>query len=863
MRNLAGGVGVGRRAASAARERAGAGGAIPGGVAAADDANAGDDGVGWWRRAGALRPPDGWAALLLLALNLMVVVVVVERADWAPTPNLVGLLLLGLLTAFALYRLPLWGGIALLLGLALGALTVVWQMASFSFDGRELNGAAELWERLSLWAGAARTGAISIDQAPFSFGLVCAAWLLGFLGGWLFLRRRNFWGVFLLGAAGLFSNLTFLPPNPSFYLGLYLFTALLLVARVQVVRRRDGWRRRGVHYDENLGDLAFSDSLFLTLAVVCIAFLLPAAGRWNPATAAYETLRQPLSAWEDDFNRLFAGLPARRPLGFRLWDDVLAFQGTINPSVTQVLLVESPMPLYWKARTYGVYTSKGWQSGDTVFNPAGAAAPEFQVSAPARSRSEVTYSVTPLYASRALFAGSRMLSASPDIELETLAPPVYAVDLTRADPLAGYPDPLAETGRRLAAAAQSGPATDEQLERLLPGGFRLAAVERRDGAAAAAQIVEALPWPPDVLSVRGRDGRLDSGQPYQVTSAPSYAAPAELRAAGISYPPHIELRYTQLPDTLPPRVRALAAELTAGIATPYDQAAAVESWLKGLPYNLAVQPPPFNGDGVDHFLFDQQQGYSEYFASAMAVLLRAAGVPARLAVGYTVGDALEGGQTFSVKDSHSHAWVEAYFPHYGWIPFEPTPGAFLPAGTAPGGQHAANPLTPGPDYFPDDDCVDLEEFTGLCEDEAAQDASAGLETPPGAGRAWGWWLRWAGLPMGIAALGGLAALGFWRRYLAASPDPLVAYRRLAALSRLAALGPRPPQTPWQQQRQLAAALPGQSAHIAIVVDTFVRRRYGNRPPTPQESRQLTAAWQNLRYPLLRRILLPGRRRPPG
>ena len=144
-----------------------------------------------------------------------------------------------------------------------------------------------------------------------------ASWLTGFLGAWLFLRHRNFWGVFVLGGLGLLSNLTFLPPHTNLHLALYLFTALLLVARVQAVRRQGEWDRRGIRYDEGLRALTLSDSFFITIAVLLVAFLLPVWGNWNPVTNGYEAMRKPLTSYEDDFNRLFAGLPARRAIGFR------------------------------------------------------------------------------------------------------------------------------------------------------------------------------------------------------------------------------------------------------------------------------------------------------------------------------------------------------------------------------------------------------------------------------------------------------------------------------------------------------------------------------------------------------------------
>ena len=76
-------------------------------------------------------------------------------------------------------------------------------------------------------------------------------------------------------------------------------------------------------------------------------------------------------------------------------------------------------------------------------------------------------------------------------------------------------------------------------------------------------------------------------------------------------------------------MRDLAESLTAGAPTPYDKALAVESHLKTLPYSFEIDPPPYDADGVDHFLFDQGTGYSEYFSSAMVVMLRTVGVPAK------------------------------------------------------------------------------------------------------------------------------------------------------------------------------------------------------------------------------------------
>ena len=443
-----------------------------------------------------LTPDQGWVALALLCLNLMAVVLAVEQADWVPAPNLIGILLMAILAAFLLYRLPVWPALPFLAGLALGLVVVTWQMLVYPVDGEPLGSLGEFWARLELWFEAARSGSINIDQVPFAFGLLAATWLTGFVGAWLFLRMHNFWGVFVLGGIGLFSNLTFLPPNIGFHLGVYLFTALLLVARIQVVRRQDQWRERNVTYDTHLGSLTFSDSFFVGVAVIVIAFLLPVAGGWTPATNAYESMRSPLASWEDDFNRLFAGLPARRPLGYRIWDDVMAFQGAINPATTQVLVVESEVPMYWKARTYGTYTGKGWISEYTEFQPLGYS-PEFSVPDEKQERFEATYTVTPLYDSGRMFSGDRVVGSDQEVEIETLSPPVYEIDLSREDLLPGFPPALARTSRALhgAVVENNGANADISLASLLPSNLRLQDVRREDGRVVGAVLIEALPSP--------------------------------------------------------------------------------------------------------------------------------------------------------------------------------------------------------------------------------------------------------------------------------------------------------------------------------------------------------------------------------
>ena len=811
------------------------------------------EGMLWLARL--FRPSDGWLAVGLLTLNLMVVVWAVDDAEWAPTPNLVGVVVMAMATGLLLARVRLWGLLILPVGLAIGVLVIVWQLTSH--EELALASSGELWERLGLWFDAARSGDINIDQIPFAFGLLAMTWLAGYLAAWVFVRYRNFWGVFVLGGTGLLSNLTFLPPNADKFLGFYLFTAFLLVARIQSVRRRNEWRRRNVGYDGHLGILSVSDSLLMAVVVLMIAFFaIPNGGKFGPTNDVYESLRSPLTAFEDDFNRLFAGLPARRPLGYRVWGDVMAFQGTIRPATTQVLMVDSPVPLYWKARTYSTYTSKGWISEDTVERPIDWV-PAYSSPQPLLNRSEVSYSVTPNYNTRNLFAGNQIVAADRNVRIETYDSPTYVIDLTNPAALQRLPAKLSEAAAGLLEIInQRGPTvTERDVSVRLPEGFRLAEVFRESGVIRRVTLAGVLPRQPDVLSLQTTGRSVKAGTTYQLTSSVPLAGPRELRAAGTDYPIWIVDRYTQLPPDLPQRVRDLGARWTAGYGTAYDKANAIEDNLRQMPYTTIIDPPAFDADGVDHFLFILREGYSEYFASSMTVLLRSQGVPARLATGYTTGEKVEP-ESYLVRDSNAHAWVEVYFPRYGWIGFEPTPGETfpLPIPTGEEGLIAGEPE--GGDPVLDEANCDPEVEIEDCAEEP-DDTREDLDLSGGSGtfttslmRVIGWLLG----GLAVVALSAGTVRFLWRRYMVPSEDPQVMFRRLAFLGAMGAVGPVPYQTPLQYRRRLEAVFPDYRDQVDVIIGAYVRNLYGRKSLDEEERRQLTQAWLVLRPPLLFRFL---------
>ncbi len=174
---------------------------------------------------------------------------------------------------------------------------------------------------------------------------------------------------------------------------------------------------------------------------------------------------------------------------------------------------------------------------------------------------------------------------------------------------------------------------------------------------------------------------LKAGTVYSVVSSSQNADPALLRSASddyASYPEWIQSRYFQLPDTVTERTHQLAEQITQGLTDNYDKVIAIRDYLlKNYPYDYYPPPQQPDTDSVDQFLFIDKRGVCEHFTSAMIVLLRSIGIPARFVVGYGSGTLNPITGYYEVHASDAHAWVEVFFPGLQgveWVPFDPTPG---------------------------------------------------------------------------------------------------------------------------------------------------------------------------------------------
>ena len=195
-------------------------------------------------------------------------------------------------------------------------------------------------------------------------------------------------------------------------------------------------------------------------------------------------------------------------------------------------------------------------------------------------------------------------------------------------------------------------------------------------------------WEPDALAIRTASSNVRN-QEYEVQSVTISPSVDQLLAAGTTVEPGFE-RYLALPDDMPAIVGQTALEVVGDAATNYDKAIALQEYFRGGEFTYSEEAPVENGyDGsgasVLAAFLTAKAGYCVHFSSAMASMARTLGIPSRVVVGFTPGEAnsLPSGTEYRVTTHNFHAWPELYFAGIGWVRFEPTPGRGVPPAFAP------------------------------------------------------------------------------------------------------------------------------------------------------------------------------------
>ncbi len=773
---------------------------------------------------------EGWITFLLLVLMLLCVVWSVRAAEWTGGLGILQwIAIVALLATLALARsrrLP--GILALLLLLVLGVawtallLTFIFSPPLVPFE--MVPATAGIVQRIQvmsrqMWRWVSAPGGAGPWLSNFMFDALLAGltWLLCCWSVWTILRWHWVWAAVVPAGVACLVNIYYGPPRLMIYFALYLLFALLLVVRMHVYLRQRSWRKDAISYSLDV-DLAFlRDGLLVSSLAMVLAWTVPVAAQ-NPRLAGFwYRFQGPWNDVQERWTRLFTSLDYQGSSSLVQFGQTMTLGGAVSLSNTPVLETVSRQSHYWQAVVYDRYTGSGWLNTDSVelalkfsgpvrwqiTDGQEASGPAVQISSGAGILTEPTATLNlPYESQRVLTYTVRMLQSGESflfVPGQLLGIDLGAVARVAAQPLSGD----------------------------------LSALD---------------------ISMLQSNTPLRLNQSYSAVALVSSATAGQLRNSGTDYPNQIRERYLALPRSVPERVRSLAREITKGSVRPYDQAEAIQNYLRRIEYDQYISAPPAGRDVVDWFLFESRRGYCDYYASAMVVLCRTLGIPARIAQGYAPGEYDGTLGRYVIRQLDAHAWPLVYFPGYGWVKFEPTssePAPQRPDGN-PDAEGGSTVLLPG--------TVAPENEDKYGSDEAASDddiVDIALNEPPSLYRRL---LRPALAAGGMLLAAASALVVWWYAGLRGLSPASRVYEQMRRLAGLVGVPHQKHQTPNEFGEALGNLLLSHQEDVRFVVSKYAKQRFSRDGLTAGERKELAARWRRLRLCLWGQALRPRFRR---
>ncbi|MDO8617092.1 MAG: transglutaminase domain-containing protein [Dehalococcoidia bacterium] len=783
--------------------------------------------------------------LLTLVLALGAIIAVaggLQGSGWSrdmPALTLVSVLAVVAALALARSRLPLL--LAWPLGVLLGAAVTFWQTLEAAGPGTLEQRVDAVYARFHAWFEVAFGQGVSNDALPFNTLVLALTWLGVFLFGWSLFRWHNAWVGLIPGGIALFLDLVLVGDSLTGSVLAYVLFGSLLVMRTNLTARLAEWRAGAVAYPPLISLSFLHFSVWALLGLITVAWLAPVGPFATPAPV--QAIIEGVQKTGVDFVRLAGPLHVKKVAPIHNYAAVLPFQGSIklgDRELMAVTLSDTTIegPLLLRGAVYDEYSSGGWKAGERA-----------EVDLPGGMDERVREGLLNQQLDGLLVPLKVEMQAKSVVGTVVFTPgqPVASDLPLRVQVPPGSVRPWSLDVRQ---ASRSRDLSDAEIfDRYLPDDLIGVSVERDErGRVSSAQVFDTTEQPlPDSL-VLDPGGRVRQGQSYNILGFVPRADPGKLRQAGEAYPTWVVAQYLQLPDSVPLRVGVLAQQITRGAANPYDTAKALEAYLRAYPVDYKVEETPPGRDAVDYFLFDARRGYFDYHASAMVVMLRALGVPARLGVGFVAdqSDLSRDSGAYVVRDRNSYTWPEVYFPGDGWIPFNPTPDR--PADLTPQRREAAATLsgTPTLEDFPDLPISAADRFNLTGGDQATTSGGGSSRQTDGG------YLPWALVAAaGFALAVAVAARTGWQRSVAGLPLSQQLWEKTVRLASLAGQPPQPGQTPREYAESLHKRL-GIIPDVRGLAAYYSRSRFGRGLPgdDPEERADLQEAWPRLRRALV-------------
>ena len=760
-----------------------------------------------------LKPEEGWLSVFFLGLMLCSVAWAIEEADWVDGLSILqwsilGGICLGLLLGRWELRRLFAHSLSLILGTS-WLLFLILRLVGPSLGWRDR--LEILAARLLHWLQIALEGGVSGDNLVFLIFMAALTWIIGYLSAWFLFRSHSAWPGVVLSGVAMSINRYYGPPELNVWLVIYLISALILLIRVALSGREKEWRGAKVIYPPDSALDFLRDGAIFSLVVLALAWLMPIttldlfrSQDWGGEGLSDKAQHQ--------FNRLFSLRSYGTSASYAAFGNRVTLHGAVELGSEVVMVVQAPAGRYWRAMVYDEYDGRGWSNTDDEIMdiPPQTEMPREGIDF---AREELTQRIT-LYQP----TGGQLFFAGQPIRVDL---PVEAQVSTH--------QPWWVRGGETTEVTQERVAGISSLTSKVPVDPHNPYLIVSSVSAASEDMLRQVPTLPEqIVSYLGAEGFVSTivRQNFPTT-----------------FPSWVTGRYLQLPPTLPQRVKELALELTREYDNIYDKAVALEEYLRQIPYNEDIEAPPPDRDGVDYFLFDSREGYCDYYASAMAVMARAVGIPARIAVGYAGGEYEGELDGYLVRRSNAHTWVEIYFPDYGWIEFEPTAG---------------EPPIVRPRPVTEEEAGDeAERSEGESPDFLGREPPEDLEVPPLGAEPRAPWYRvgilWWVLVILLLASGSVFGFLWWRR-MENLPAAEALFGRMVLYSRGLGLKPQATQTPTEYASLLVEEVPEAKEGVFRLAQLYLQERFSREGLTSLEKTEAYAAWKGLSRAISRRLL---------
>jgi hypothetical protein len=738
----------------------------------------------------------GWMTLALALLMLGSVAEGLHAAAWSEGLAVVRLAIMGGgLLGFALALSRFGGLFATFYGVMAGAFWVTVSLERVLLPGLGTHDAVEeLLLRNAGWFLELTKGGAVADNLVFVTQLAFLGWWLGLFATWSLFRHQGVLSAVIPAGVALLVNLYYSPINLSGYLIVFLVSVLLLAVRIELARNEQRWQMSRIRYAPDIYIDFLKAGIAFAAALILLSWAMPDVANRTNLERLGRPFERPWQAVEDTWSRMYRGVnyPGAAPTAAGYGKD-LALGGPVSLSDRPIFEGQFDVRTYWRAATYDEYDGRGWTSPDTETTIIEHG--QFLGEPAFAARTEMTATLRPLE------PGQDMILAPPQPLMVSL-------------PVDAEYRPISEAGGLVSVSRMSS---------------RIA------------------------LSPRAV---------YRVVSSVTQAPLDMLQADKAEYPSWVTERYLQVPPSVSQRVTELAQEITAPYNNPYDKANAIESYLRNYPYSTDIAAPPQGMDAVEYFLFDIKQGYCDYYASAMAVMLRTVGIPSRLAAGYAPGEPVTGDDKpvytdrYRVLERDAHAWVEVFFPTYGWIQFEPTASQPLVQRVV-AAQKGGTDATLSPPIAEDEDLRDLHNTASFEDARGLERTSSALIQ----------WMQQHQIALGLAsaAVALVMILALHRRrqekaFLASPELPAGLLGRVGTwASRLRIPWPAS-HTPMEHAARFGQEVPEAGPVVTQIAALFVAQRYGRQAPPSETLQAAVREWRSLQTKLwkewLRKLALP-------